>query len=146
MAQTAMDAAFSSRALNATLPTGTSGSPGTALAVTGVGATAMKLKITSTASTSTTSGTDIGAQTGYAANGMSFVNACAASSAGSSVTMPATAPMSLTATGTLNIVSLEIADSGNGRVWFGNWNGQPIGVAIGNQFQVAVAGISAGGF
>lgn len=146
MAQTAMDAAFSSRVLNATLPTGTSGSPGTALAVTGVGATAMKLKVTSTAPTGGAGGTDIGAQTGYAAGGMSFVNACAASSAGSNVTMPATAAMQFTATGTLSIVGLEILDSGSGRVWFGLWTGQPIGVAIGNTFQVAVAAISAGGF
>jgi|HubBroStandDraft_2_1064218.scaffolds.fasta_scaffold13008_2 hypothetical protein len=146
MAQTAMDSAFSTRVLNATLPVGTSASPGTALAVTGVGATAMKLKITSTASTAGSGGTDIGAQTGYASGGMSFANACAVSSAGSSVTMPATAAMTLTATSTLSIVSLEILDSGSGRVWFGNWTGQPIGVAIGNSFSAAVAAISAGGF
>jgi hypothetical protein len=43
-------------------------------------------------------------------------------------------------------VSLEITDSGAARVWFGNWNGQPITVANGNTFQVAADAISAGGF
>jgi hypothetical protein len=130
--------------LNANLPVGVGGIPGTQLAALNAGA--MKLKITSTASTGSASGTDIGAQTGYAANGMVFVNQCSASAAGSSVTMPATAAMSLTATGVLNIVSIEITDNAGVRGFFGNWNGQPIGVAIGNTFTVAVAAVTAGGF
>jgi hypothetical protein len=145
MAQVAVDQARSSAMLNANLPVGAGGIPGTALAA--LSASAMKLKITSTASSGSASGTDIGAQTGYAANGMVFVNQCTASGgAGQNVTMPATAAMSLTATSTLNIVSLEITDNAAVRGFFGNWNGQPIGVAIGNTFSVAVAAIVAGGF
>lgn len=144
MAQTAIDQARSSLILNANLPVGAGGIPGTQL--TALTASAMKLKVTNTAPTGSTGGTDIGAQTGYAAGGMVFVNACSASAAGSNVTMPATAAMQFTATGVLSIVGLEIIDNGGGRVWYGLWTGQPIAVAIGNTFQVAVAAVSAGGF
>jgi hypothetical protein len=143
MAQVAWDAAMSSKILNATLPTGAAGIPGTAFAALNSGA--MKLKLTSTASTGSASGTEIVNGTGYSSGGIAFANACSASSAGSNVTLPATAAMSCTATSTWSIVSLEITDAAPLRVWFGNWNGQPIGVAIGNTFQVAVAAISAGG-
>jgi hypothetical protein len=144
MAQTAVDQARSSAMLNANLPVGAAGVPGTALAAFNAGA--MKLKITNTASSGSASGTDIGAQTGYAANGMVFVNQCTASSAGSNVTMPATAAMTLTATGVLSCVSIEITDNVGSRGFFGNLNGQPIAVAIGNSLSFAVASISAGGF
>lgn len=145
MAQTAVDAARSSLILNANLPVGVGGIPGTQL--TAFPASAMFLKLTSTASSGASSGTEL-ANTGggYTTNGLAFSNQCTASSAGSNVTMPATAAMSWTMTFAASIVSLEITSSAQVRGFFGNWNGQPIAVANGNTFQVAVAAISAGGF
>jgi len=145
MAQTAVDAARSSAMLNANLPVGSAGVPGTALAAMNAGA--MYLKLTSTASTGASSGIEL-ANTGggYTTNGLAFSNQCTASSAGSNVTMPATAAMSWTMTFAASIVSLEITDHVQLRGFFGNWNGQPIAVANGNTFQVAIAAISAGGF
>lgn len=143
MAQTAVDAAMSSKILNATLPTGTAGIPGTA--VTALNTGAMYLKLTSTASTGSASGTELSG-TGYTTNGLAFANACTASSAGSSVTMPATAAFSWTFSFAASIQSLEITDHVQLRVWYGNWTGAPIAVASGNTFQVAVAAITAGGF
>lgn len=146
MAQTAVDAARSSGMLNANLPVGAAGVPGTQLAAMNAGT--MFLKLTSTASTGSASGTELTNGTGYTTNGLAFSNQCTASSAGSNVTMPATAAMSWTSSGSnfLTIVSLEITDHVQLRGFFGNWNGQPISVANGNTFQVAVAAISAGGF
>ena len=89
MAQVAVDAARSSAMMNANLPVGVGGIPGTQLAA--LSASAMKLKLTNTASSGSASGTDIGAQTGYAANGMVFSNQCTASSAGSSLSLRSTA-------------------------------------------------------
>lgn len=143
MAQTAIDAAMSSKMLNVVLPTGAAGVPGT---WTALGASAMKLKLTSTLSTGSASGTEI-TGSGYTAGGTAFASQCTASSAGSNVTMPAVAAMSWTNGGSAwSIVSLEVTDSAALRVWWGAWSGQPIAVANGNTFQVAVAAISAGGF
>jgi hypothetical protein len=146
MAQTAVDAARSTLILNAELPVGAAGIPGTQL--TALNAGTMFLLLTSTASTGAAAGTQITNGTGYTTNGLAFSNACAVSSAGSNVTMPATAAMSWTSSGSnfLVIVSLEIQDHVQVRGFFGNWNGQPIAVANGNTFQVAIAAISAGGF
>jgi hypothetical protein len=146
MAQTAIDQARSSAMLNANLPVGAAGIPGTQLAALS-SAAGMKLKLTSTASTGAASGTEI-TGTGYVAGGTAFSNQCTASAAGTNVTMPATAAMSWTNSsgGAWSIVSLEITDNAALRVWYGNWNGQPISVANGNTFQVAVAAISAGGY
>ena len=146
MAQTAVDAARPSLILNAELPVGTGGIPGTQL--TALSASAMYLLLTSTASTGASAGTQITNGTGYTTNGLAFSNACATSTSGSNVTMPATAAMSWTSSGSnfLTIVSLEIQDHVQTRGFFGNWNGQPISVANGNTFQVAVAAIVASGF
>jgi len=145
MAQTAIDQGRSSGMLNANLPVGTSGAPGTQLAALNAGA--MKLKLTSTASTGSASGTEI-TGSGYTAGGTAFANASSTSNSGSNVTCPATAAISWTngSGGAWSIVSLEITDAAPIRVWYGNWNGQPVSVANGNTFQVAVAAISAGGF
>lgn len=125
--------------VNATTPTGTSGAPGTFAAY---GAGSMKVKLTSTASTAAASGTEI-TGTGYTANGQNVGNQSAASSAGSGVTLPATAALSWTNGGTTwSIVSFELLDSANVRTWFGNFTGQPISVANGNTFQIAVGGIT----
>lgn len=146
MAQTAIDQTRSSAMLNANLPTGAAGIPGTQLAA--LTASAMKLKLTSTASTGSASGTEI-TGTGYTAGGTAFSTQSTASSSGSNVTMPHTTAISWTngSGGAWSIVSLEIQDNNaTTRVWYGNWNGQPISVANGNTFQVAADAISAGGF
>jgi hypothetical protein len=146
MAQTAIDAAKSTLVLNALLPVGTGGIPGTQL--TALPATAMKLKLTSTASTGSASGTEI-TGTGYTSGGISSTTASTPSSSGSSVTLPSgTSPFSWTngSGGSWSIVSLELTDGSGGRVWYGNWSGQPITVANGNTFAVAANAITAGGF
>ncbi len=145
MAQTAIDAARSSLMLNANLPVGTSGAPGTQL--TALATSAMKLKLTSTASSGSASGTEI-TGTGYTSGGTSMPGASTTSTAGSNVTLPHTAPISWTngSGSAWTIVSLELTDSAAARVWYGNWNGQPISVANGNTFQVAADAVSAGGF
>jgi hypothetical protein len=145
MAQTAVDATRSSLMLNANLPVGTGGIPGTQLAALNTGA--MKLKLTSTASAGASSGTELSGS-GYTAGGISSTTASSTSSSGSSVTLPAgTSPFTWTNGGSAwSIVSLELTDAAPIRVWYGNWNGQPIAVAGGNTFAVAAAAITAGGF
>lgn len=146
MAQTAIDAAKSTLVLNALLPVGTGGIPGTQL--TALPATAMKLKLTSTASTGSASGTEI-TGTGYTSGGIASTTASTPSSSGSSVTLPSgTSPFSWTngSGSSWSIVSLELTDGSGGRVWYGNWSGQPITVANGNTFAVAANAITAGGF
>ena len=146
MAQTAVDAAKSTLILNALLPVGTGGIPGTQ--VTALPATAMKLKLTSTASTGSASGTEL-TGTGYTSGGIASTTASTPSSSGSSVTLPSgTSPFSWTngSGSAWSIVSLELTDGSGGRVWYGNWAGQPISVANGNTFAVAANAITAGGF
>jgi hypothetical protein len=137
----AIDQTYVSQILNACTPNGAAGVPGTTLVA--LGASAMKLKLTSTASGASASGTEL-TGTGYVAGGTAFANASTASSAGSSVTCPAVAAISWTNTsgGAWSIQSLEITDSAGKRVWFANWNGAPVSVANGNTFQVAIAGIT----
>lgn len=142
--QTAIDQTRSSLMLNANLPVGTAGAPGTQL--TALNAGAMKLKLTSTASSGSASGTEISG-TGYTAGGTAFSGTPTTSSGGADVLIPFTA-ISWTngSGGPWSIVSLEIPDAAPIRVWYGNWNGQPVAVANGNTFQVAVGAIAAGGF
>ena len=144
MTQTAIDAAKSTLMLNALLPVGTGGIPGTQL--TALPNTPMKLNITSTASTGSAAGTAI---SGTGSGAIASTTASTPSSSGSSVTLPSgTSPFSWTngSGGSWSIVSLELTDGSGGRVWYGNWNGQPISVANGNTFAVAANAISAGGF
>lgn len=146
MAQTAIDQARSSLMLNANLPVGAAGIPGTQL--TALPATAMKLKLTSAASSGSASGTEI-TGTGYTAGGTAFSTQSTASTTGSNVTMPGGAGTISWVNGSggpWSIVSLEITDAAPIRVWYGNWNGQPVSVANGNTFAVAAGAISAGGF
>lgn len=137
----ALDQAMASKILNQTTPTGTSGAPGSF--GTALNAGVMKVKLTSTASTAGASGTEL-TGTGYTAGGQAVPAASAASSAGSAVTLPATSALSWTnaSGGAWSIVSLELVDNAGTRVWFGNFTGQPISIANGNTFQIAVAGCS----
>lgn len=136
----AIDQAMVSKIINATAPVGTGGIPGT---WTALGGTAMKVKLTSTASSASASGTEI-TGTGYTAGGTALGTASTASSAGSNVTLPAGSALSWTngSGGNWSIVSFELLDSAGLRTWFGNFTGQPVTVANGNTFQIAVGGIT----
>jgi hypothetical protein len=136
----AIENAMISNILNATTPTGASGAPGTFSAV---GGTAMKVRLNSTASTASAAGTEL-TGTGYTAGGTAVPAASAASSAGSAVTLPATSALSWVngSGGAWSIVSMDLTSSAGTRTWFGNFNGQPISVANGNTFQIAVAGVT----
>jgi hypothetical protein len=136
-----IDQAMASKMLNQTTPTGTSGAPGSF--GTALNAGVMKVKLTSTASSASASGTEL-TGTGYTAGGTVVPAASTASSAGSAVTLPASSALSWTngSGGAWSIVSLELTDNAGTRVWFGNFTGQPISVANGNTFQIAVAGVS----
>ena len=136
----AIDQAMVSNILNATTPTGASGAPGSFSAV---GGTAMKVRLNSGASTASAAGTELSG-TGYTTGGTAVPAASTASSAGSSVTLPASSALSWTngSGGAWSIVSMDLTSSAGTRAWFGNFNGQPISVANGNTFQVAVGGIT----
>ena len=138
----AIDQAMVSKVLNALLPTGAAGVPGTM--ITALGAGAMKAKLTSTVSTAAASGTEL-TGTGYTAGGTALSAASTASSAGSAVTFPATTALSWTNSsgGAWSIASLELTDSAALRVWFAPFTGQPVAVANGNTFQIAVNACSA---
>src|SRR5262249_37813138 len=124
----AIDNSMISNILNATLPCGTTGKPAAFTALSS--AAGMKLKLTSTASTAAASGTEL-TGSGYTAGGTALTNSSTASSAGSSVTLPATAAVSWTNNSGSNwtINSLEITDNAGTRAWFGLFNGAPITVA-----------------
>lgn len=136
----AIDQTMVSNILNATTPTGASGAPGSFSAV---GGTAMKVRLNSTASTASAAGTEL-TGTGYTTGGTAVPAASTASSAGSSVTLPASSALSWTngSGGAWSIVSMDLTSSAGTRTWFGNFNGQPISVANGNTFQIAVGGVT----
>jgi hypothetical protein len=107
----------------------------------------VKLISTTTPSTSTADGSEL-TGTGYTVGGTSLSgNLFSAASAGAA-TGPGTSALSWTngSGGTWNIYGLEIWDNaGSGlRWWFGPFTGQPITVANGNTFQIAVGAISVG--
>jgi hypothetical protein len=133
----AIDNTMISNILNATTPTGASGAPGSFSAV---GGTAMKVRLNSTASTASAAGTEIASGGGYTTGG----TAVPAASTGSSVTLPASSALSWTNSsgGAWSIVSMDLTSSAGTRTWFGNFNGQPISVANGNTFQIAVGAVT----
>jgi hypothetical protein len=137
----AIDNTMISNILNATTPTGASGAPGSFSAV---GGTAMKVRLNSTASTTSAAGTEIASGGGYTTGGTAVPAASTASSAGSSVTLPASSALSWTNSsgGAWSIVSMDLTSSAGTRTWFGNFNGQPISVANGNTFQIAVGAVT----
>lgn len=131
----AIDQAMVSKILNST----TSATAFTTLT------TGFKVRLNSTASTAAASGTEIGSGGGYTTGGQTSTAPFASTSAaGSAVTIPNTAILTWTnsSAGTWSIVSLDLMDGGGTRTWFGNFTGQPISVAIGNTFQIAVNAIS----
>lgn len=137
----AIDQAMVSKMLNQTTPTGTSGAPGSfGSALAG---SAMKVRLNSTASSASAAGTEL-TGTGYTAGGQAVPAASTASSAGSAVTVPASSALSWTngSGGAWSIVSFDLTDSAGARTWYANFNGQPISIANGNTFQIAVGGLS----
>ena len=146
----AIDQALVSLILNALMPTGAAGIPGTALG-TPVGTSAMRIKLNSTASTAAAVGTEIPTQTsGYTnGTGWSSLGQSSVSASGSAVGVPLTTQSLVSVGGVVaspGIVSLDITGSAGQRSFYGNFNGQPIAVASGNTFQVtggsgAAAGI-----
>lgn len=136
----AIDNTQISNILNATTPTGAAGVPGT---FTALNAAAMKVRLNSAASTASAAGTEL-TGTGYTAGGTAVPAQSTASSAGSAVTLPATSALSWVngSGGTWSIVSMDLTSGAGVRAWFGNFTGQPISVANGNTFQIAVAGVS----
>jgi hypothetical protein len=137
----AIDQAMVSKMLNQTTPTGTAGIPGSF--GTALSSSAMKVRLNSTASTASAAGTEL-TGTGYTAGGTALSSASTASSAGSSVTLPAGSALSWTngSGGSWSIVSMDLTDNAGVRTWFGNFTGQPITVANGNTFQIAVNGVT----
>lgn len=137
----AIDQAMVSKMLNQTTPTGTSGVPGTF--GTALNGAAMKVRLNSTASSASAAGTEL-TGTGYTAGGTALGTASTASTAGSAVTIPAGTALSWTnaSGGAWSIVSWDLTDGAGARTWYANFNGQPIAVANGNTFQVAIGGIS----
>jgi len=122
-----------SNVLNASLPTGTSGAPGS---FTAYAAGAMKLRYNSALSTASAAGTEL-TGTGYTTGGAALGQSTASSS-GSAVTLPASTITITNGSGSpWSIASLDITDSAAARAWWGPFNGQPVVVAIGNSFQVA---------
>lgn len=102
---------------------------------------APKLRLTSTAPTATAAGTEL-TGTGYTAGG----TATAFSSASAGATTGPTSALSWTngSGGAWSIVGLEVWDQAGTplRWWFGLFNGQPVSVAIGNTFQIAIGAVS----
>jgi hypothetical protein len=106
--------------------------------------TGFKVRLNSTASTASAAGTEL-TGSGYVAGGQTSTAPFAStSSAGSAVTIPNTALLTWTnaSGGAWSIVSLDLNDGVAVRTWFGNFTGQPISVANGNTFQIAVNAIS----
>lgn len=107
--------------------------------------TPAKVRLTTTTPTNTTAGTEL-TGSGYTTGGVSLAgNTFSAASAGAT-TGPATSALSWTnaSGGAWSIVGVEIWDS-NGtplRWWYGVFTGQPISVANGNTFQIAVGALS----
>lgn len=136
----AIDQAMVSKMINATSPTGVAGIPGT---WTALGGTAMKVKLTSTLSTASASGTEL-TGTGYTAGGTALGTASTASSAGSAVTLPAGTALSWVngSGGAWSVVSVELTDSAALRTWYGPFTGQPVAIANGNTFQIAINAVS----
>jgi hypothetical protein len=136
----ALDQGMVSKIINATAPVGAAGIPGT---WTALSASAMKVRLASAASSASAAGTEI-TGSGYTAGGQALSTQSTASSAGSTVTLPATSVLSWTnaSGGNWSIVSFDVTDNAGVRTWFGNFNGQPVVIANGNTFQIAVNGIT----
>lgn len=106
---------------------------------------AFLVRLNSTASVEATEGTQIASGTGYVTGGQtSSATFASVSSAGSAVTIPHTAILTWTSSGTnfATIWGLDLTDAAPTWTWYGPFTGQPIAVANGNTFQIAIDAIS----
>jgi hypothetical protein len=107
--------------------------------------TPAKVRLTSTLSTATAAGTEL-TGTGYTTGGTSLSGNTFSAAASGATTGPATTALSWTngSGGTWSIVSVEIWDSTGTplRWWYAPFAGQPISVANGNTFQIAIGALS----
>jgi hypothetical protein len=108
--------------------------------------TPARVRLTTTAPTATTAGTEL-TGTGYTAGGTSLAGNTFGAAATGSASGPATSALSWTngSGGAWSIVGVEIWDSAGTplRWWYGTFTGQPISVANGNTFQIAVNALTA---
>lgn len=111
--------------------------------------TGFRIRLDSTAATASAAGTEL-TGSGYVAGGQNTTAPFASTATTASpsvVTIPHTAVLTWTngSGGAWSIVSLDLNDGAGTpvRTMFGNWNGQPISIAIGNTFQVALDAITA---
>ena len=130
-----------SKILNQTTPTGAAGIPGSF--GTALSASAMKVRLNSTLSVPSAAGTEL-TGTGYTAGGTALGTASTVSTTGSAVTLPAGTALSWVngSGGAWSIASMDLTDNAGVRVWYGPFTGQPVSVANGNTFQIAIAGVS----
>jgi hypothetical protein len=136
----AIDGAMVSNILNALLPAGTTGKPASFTALSS--SAGMKLRLTSTASSESAAGTTLSG-TGY--SDYTMTTSSTASSAGSSVTLPAVSggtSWTNGSGGSWTINDVEMQDTANTRAFYGLFTGAPITVANGNTFSVAQNAIS----
>jgi hypothetical protein len=107
--------------------------------------TPAKVRLTSTVSTNTTAGTEL-TGSGYTTGGTSLAGNLFTAAAAGATTGPGTSALSWTnaSGGAWSIASVEIWDSAGTplRWWYGAFTGQPISVANGNTFQIAVGALS----
>lgn len=105
---------------------------------------AAKVRLTTTAPTATAAGTELTGGSGYTTGGSTIV--FSAASAGATTGGTSAVSWTNASGGAWSIVGVEIWDSAGSpiRWWFGNFTGQPISVANGNTFQIAIAAISVG--
>ena len=136
----ALDNAMISKILNALLPVGAAGVPGSM--ITALSGLAMRVRLCSTVGTGATAGTELANGNGYTTNGLAVPGQSTASSSGGNVTLPSGALTWTNSSGGWTIASCEIIDGANLRIWFGAFNGQPITVAAGNSFQIAANAIT----
>jgi hypothetical protein len=133
--------------LNATLPTATGGAPTVTYWTAGGLATgAMYIRLNSTSYTNgVTEATQIGSGGGYTTNGtvLGASTAAAAVANVETVYLPAAATSWTNSSGgAWTIESLDVTDHSQVWAWYGNFNGYPISVAIGNTFQVAASAVT----
>jgi hypothetical protein len=107
--------------------------------------TGFLIRLNSTVSVEATEGTQIASGNGYTTNGQTSTAPFASTStAGSAVTIPNTAILTWTCTlgGGWSIAGPDLTDGAFVWTWYGAFTGQPIAVANGNTFQVAVNAVS----
>jgi hypothetical protein len=130
--------------LNATLPTATGGKPSSYTALNTTGAMFIRLD-TVAYSNGSSEETQLANGGGYTTNGTALGASSTASAVSNieTVTLPAAATSWTNSSGSAwSICSLDITDYVQTWAWYGNFNGEPISVAIGNTFQIAASAVT----